>query len=94
MHPLPMSFEQASARADQLWDEARRCGRFLDSFPKGPMGLTPDRVKSTPEYRQAYEGFEKAKRDLQLFNNWYTKTFQKEIVQARRERYSQPVATT
>ncbi|MEM9524066.1 MAG: hypothetical protein AAF982_08750 [Pseudomonadota bacterium] len=54
----------------------------------GPMGLTPDHVKATPEWRQAKAAFHAAEAKLKKFNGAFVKTFKKEIkadIQARRD---------
>lgn len=40
----------------------------LQAFPRGPMGLTPDRVKASPEWQAAQRAYQKAHRDLRNFN--------------------------
>lgn len=88
MQNIPATFEQASSRANELWSKAKRCGDVLNAFPKGAMGLTPDEVKFSPPYRSALQEYEKARRDLQTYNTWYTKAFRAEIRRARTAKYS------
>lgn len=83
MHHASMSFEQASATAEHLWQEVRRLGKDLNAFPKGAMGLTPDSVKASPEYQAATAAYQAAHQQLCTFNVWYTKTFRAQIRSAR-----------
>lgn len=48
--------------------------RKLHTFPKGPMGLTPDTVKSTPEYRAAKQEYARAFEALRAFNTRHVQT--------------------
>lgn len=43
-------------------------GRAMRAFPRGPMGLTPDSVKITPEYKTARRAFQKAFEALRAHN--------------------------
>ncbi len=50
----------------------------------GPMGLTPDHVKATPEWKAYRIAHDTAFAALRNFNGWYVKTFKKEIRAERR----------
>ena len=53
----------------------------------GPMGLTPDAIKFSPEYRAAKLVVDRTMRELREFNRWFVPTFKKEIsaeIRARR----------
>lgn len=52
----------------------------------GPMGLTPDSVKSTPEFQTAWQAERKAFEALRQFNGAFVKKFRKEIQMERRQR--------
>lgn len=82
-----MTYIEAKARADALHEQYRRAGMVMDTFPKGPMGLTPDEVKATPAYRSARTECDRAFAELRNFNGWYTKTFRRE---RRLERTGRP----
>lgn len=53
---------------DNLWNEYRRAGAALNAFPKGHLGLTPDSVKATPEWKAAKQDYERAFSALRAFN--------------------------
>jgi len=78
-----MTFAEAQAKADELWNASTATGRALAAFPTGPMGLTPDAVRATPEWKAAYAANESAMTALRDFNGPYTKKFKKEIIAAR-----------
>lgn len=83
-----MTFLEAKAEAARLDAEVKRTGEILRVFPRGPMGLTPDAVKATPEYKAAKTASEVAFAKLRAFNGWYTKTFKSELAAERRTRRS------
>ena len=84
-----MNYPEAKARADALWHALKVTGEALEAFPKGPLGLTPDAVKATPEYKAAKQAFDKAHSELRAFNSWYVKACKKEIAADRAARRMQ-----
>ncbi|QDJ96225.1 hypothetical protein Xoosp13_38 [Xanthomonas phage Xoo-sp13] len=56
----------------------------LQKFPKGPMGLTPDHVKATPEFKFAKYVFDLAFKKLREFNGEFNRKFKAEIKADRR----------
>lgn len=83
-----MTFAQATALRDTVDEINTRHSEILAQFPKGPMGLTPDVVKESPEWKRAKADFENSFAKLREFNSWYVKTFKKEIAAARAARYA------
>ena len=53
---------------EHLYATVRDCSQALKQFPKGPLGLTPDSVKATAEYRQAKQAYADAFAKLRAFN--------------------------
>lgn len=80
-----VTFDEALLQAEALNTEYLAAGSRLEAFPTGPMGLTPDDVKRTPEFQQAKRQYEVVFQRLRTFNAWYTKTFKKEL-HAHRQR--------
>lgn len=76
---MSLTFSQAKATVAELSAELDRTSAALDRFPKGPMGLTPDAVKFSPEYRSAKQAFDTAFAKTRAFNAVFTKTFAKEL---------------
>lgn len=54
----------------------------------GPMGLTPDAVKFSPEYRAARAAYERAHAAAAKFNRSFCKAFARELREERRQRGS------
>ena len=58
------------------------------TFPRGPMGLTPDPVKAMPEYRAACAAYDKAFAALRDYNGKFTKAFKAEYAAERAQKYA------
>lgn len=91
MSPQPatkqtFTFEEAKAAVARLDAGVTRTGSTLDAFPKGPMGLTPDAVRATPEWKKAKQEFDAAFADLRKFNAMFAKIFAKELRAERNTR--------
>ncbi len=81
-----MNYAIAKQVKAQLESEERQAAEALKAFPKGPMGLTPDSVKATPEWKAAYLAHAAAFQALRKFNGSYFKAFKKEIAAERKVR--------
>jgi hypothetical protein len=55
------------------------------------MGIVPDHIRETPEYQTAKKAVDKNFAELRNFNQWFVKTFKKEIQADRRNRYKKAV---
>jgi hypothetical protein len=73
-----MDYAEAKARANALWDAHKALADKLALFPRGAMGLVPDAVKDSPEWKAAYAAERKAFFALREYNGWYVKTFNAE----------------
>lgn len=73
------TFADAKAIRDRLYLEASTAGAVLKSFPKGPMGLTPDAVKVSTEFRAAKARYAAAFGTLRAVNAMMTKRYAKEL---------------
>ena len=85
-----MTFEQATILRDtfsRLSNEAAISLRSIPGVGSGPMGLTPDNVKFSPEYRSAKAAFDHAFANLQAFNKRYVKEYRKELMSQKRAKY-------
>lgn len=58
---------------------SKAASEVINTFPRGPMGLTPDNVKVTPEYRAAKAQSDKTFSALREHNGFMAKTFPKEM---------------
>jgi hypothetical protein len=84
-----MTYDQAKQIRDTLDAAAKAASERLNAFPKtGPMGLTPDSVKSSPAYRRAKADFDTAFRRLQNFNVQFTRAFKAEIRAERQRKFA------
>lgn len=72
-------FDAAFEQAMQLDKTVSETSATLNAFPKGAMGLTPDEVKASSEFKSAQHAFDVAFRALRAFNSRYTKTFADEL---------------
>jgi hypothetical protein len=76
-----MTYEQAK-EAGRLLDEAMGAAsarlRAIPGHASGPMGLTPDSVRATAEYKTARAESDRAFKKLQDHNWWFCKTFKAE----------------
>lgn len=77
------TFEEALAKYLELSAVADAASKALGAIPgvsSGPMGLTPDSVKQTTEFKIANRNYQIATEAMRKFNKegWFTKTFKKE----------------
>jgi hypothetical protein len=83
------TFDQARHVADLLWDKAEKASKVLEKYPRGPMGMTPDHIKATFQWRLDKAGSDAAIENMRTFNKWYIKYYKRQIYayrQAQRER--------
>jgi hypothetical protein len=59
---------QCSKEKKQLEQVVDECSKALQLFPKSTTGLTPDAVKSTPEFITAKANYQRAFAELRAFN--------------------------
>ncbi len=81
-----LAFMAAKQREVDVDAAVDRASDALDVFPKGAMGLTPDAVKFSPEYRVAKAVYDAAFAEQRRFNAWFLKTFSAEIKAERAQR--------
>ena len=74
-----MTYTEALTIQSQLEANCKALSKAGKAFPKGEFNLTPDSVKSTPEYQQWRNESAKAFKQLQTFNASFVKTFKAEI---------------
>ena len=79
-------FDAAKARKAELEARSAAASAVLNAFPKGAMGLTPDAVKFSPEFRAAKRAFDTAFEAERRFNRWFLKEFASEVRAERRAR--------
>lgn len=79
-------FVLARAKAQVINDAVDAASAALQLFPRGPLGLTPDDVKSTPEWRAAYHQYNHVSQISRKFNGPYFKRFADELRHERQIR--------
>lgn len=80
------TYDEAKAQADTLNAIVKVAGDALKTFPKGPMGLTPDAVRATAEWQTAKATYDNAFARLRAFNARFTRIFASDIRAERRAR--------
>lgn len=83
-----MTFAEAKARYDELYAAAKRASDALQAFPSGPMGLTPDDVKFSPEFMAASAAYRTAAKRSRDYNTWFIKNYAREYREFNRSRRS------
>ena len=81
-----MTYQEAKNARDVLDSDVGRLGAILRAYPKGPMNLTPDTIRATPEWKAVKAEFDSAFQRLRKFNAAFVRTFKKEIQAERRNR--------
>ncbi len=68
-----MTIPELRAKQHHLDSEVSECSKALAAYRKGPMGLTPDGVKASPEWKTAKAKYDDAFKRLRAFNAQYAK---------------------
>ncbi len=84
-----MTYEEAKLYRDQMEERHKVDTVKLKEFDKhrNGMGLIPDEIRESQEYRIIKSKCDRNFAELRKFNGWFVKTFKKEIRQERRERF-------
>jgi len=88
---MSLTFQQATLMRDSFEAHMKQASEALRALPgvgSGAMGLTPDYIKTSQEYREAKRRFEWDLNNLRRFNAWYVKTFKTELREQRNARAS------
>ena len=86
-----MNFQQATIMRNACEAHMKEAAQALKAIPgvgSGPMGLTPDSVKASPEYKAAKARFDWDFDSFRKFNAYYTKAFKKELQAERAKKYA------
>lgn len=81
-----MTFEEAKTIQAKLHAEVAAASAALQVFQKGRMGLTPDDVKASPEFRAATQRYNVSFVQLRSINGLLTRKFSNELREERRTR--------
>jgi len=72
-----MSFEEAKAHKQELDTINRKHSEILQQFETNGMGLVPDNIRATKEWKEAKQDYERSFAELRKFNAWFVKEFRK-----------------
>lgn len=82
-----MSYSEAKAKKEEIEKRSKTAGSVLKSLSGGgPMGLTPDAVRATPEWQKANSDYQKAFAEERAYNEHFLKTYAKEYKADRASR--------
>lgn len=81
-----MNYQEAKARAEQLFKAAQEAGRLIAAYPRNAMGLVADAVRLSPEYQAQKKASDRAFAEMRKFNAFYVKAFKAEIKADRQGR--------
>lgn len=88
MYTLFDTAKQAKIVLENALDVADKALKEFDLLHgKSVYGMTPDHVKAMPEWQKAKREFDKAFSELRNYNGWYMKTFKKEVMAERKNKY-------
>lgn len=82
-------YAAAKAHYDALNLAVEMAGKRLGSINgvgSGPMGLTPDSVKFSPEYREARAAYDRASSMARAFNGAFVREYRRELAEERAAR--------
>jgi hypothetical protein len=84
-----MNYQEAKLYRDEMEKRHKIDSDKLKEFDQYriAMGIVPDHIRETPEYQMLKKAVDKNFAELRNFNGWYVKTFKKEILADRRNRY-------
>ena len=71
-------FQSALAHKLRLEQAYSDASKAMQDFPKGEMGLTPDTVRASVEFRAAKSRLDSAFSALKAFNSQFLKRFKRE----------------
>ena len=81
-----MTFAEFIAARDRLDAAVEAASAALQPFPRNAVGLTPDDVKASPEWKAAHAAYWAAHGRLRAFNGLYAPRFKAELRAARQTR--------
>ena len=80
---MAISFEEYQAQSLVLKEAVDRTSASLQVFPRGNMGITPDDVRVSNEFRAAKRAYSIAFNTLRVFNGSIPKEYMKRAAKIR-----------
>lgn len=81
-----LTFEQFKITQAKIQRRLEATGAKLQTYPHGPMGLTPDDVKNSEQYKADKSAYALAFAQLRQLNGTYIKIYAKELAADRKKR--------
>ena len=75
-----MSVNQFKQIQNLLWEDYKAAAKAMHNYPSNENGLTPDHIKSSPEWQKAKQEVSDAFAALRRFNGRWAKKLNKEQV--------------
>lgn len=72
-----MTKEEVEIEKKKLNDEVDKYSDLLNSFPTNELGLVPDNIRDTQEWKDAIKNYNNAFSKLRKFNAWYVREYRK-----------------
>ncbi|PLS18937.1 hypothetical protein CVD28_00625 [Bacillus sp. M6-12] len=72
-----MNLEEAKAHKKELDLINQKHSKILQQFETNGMGLVPDNIRATPEWKKAKQEYDHSFAELRKFNSWFVKEFRK-----------------
>ena len=82
-----INYKTAKIIKSQKEKEHSLASKIMQSYPKGNLGLTPDSVKGTAQWRTDYSTFKNTQSNLKNFNRLFIREFKKEYLAERKQKY-------
>lgn len=81
-----LTFQQFKSTQAKIQARMEVAGAKLQTYPRGAMGLTPDDVKNSEEYKADKSEYALAFAQLRQLNGTYIKLYAKELAAERKQR--------
>lgn len=81
-----MTYEEAKKHKEYLTTVNSYHSKQLQAYPKNELGLVPDDIRESLEYKNAKQEYVQSFRKLQNFNSYFMKNFKKEYLKERRDK--------
>lgn len=72
-----MNYEEAKAHKQVLDAINRKHSEILQQFETNGIGLVPDNIRATEEWKQAKHDYDNSFAELREFNAWFVKEYRK-----------------
>ena len=84
------TYEQGKIIAANIMRDVDKWDEALQRFPRGEMGLIPDEIKNSDEYRTAKAQYDYYFSKLRIFNAGFTKRYKREMMAERKGKRANP----